>query len=315
MKMRFYLLALLIPATFLSVACAPPEMTLTGTAYVYGVTEYGGSHDLDYTDDDAHAMAELFRDTGYDVKLRIDGGDEASNIGPASFTQLSADIEEFASGAAQGPLFVFYFAGHGMQYPVPGTTSDEPYSKDPYNEWILLHGFIPYISSYSSDEGALSDDELADELSTITDGTKLVILDSCHSGGFIGDSPFVDEVPEEEAYSYQEAPEIPSSPSAYFKYPRADERDDVTAANAIILSAAGELELSQEPHTLGHGTFTHAFLEAATNENGDLNDDGYITLMETYRYIADSWEGRPYTSGFHPHITGSAVDIVLFRSD
>lgn len=318
MSMRIRLSAILISMAFLAVACAPPELTPAGTAYVYGVTDYGILANLSSPDDDARDMANVFENAGYTVHLRINDGSTTGGS-PATLEQLQTDITDFIAESSEDELFVFYYAGHGGRYdelfysalapdglPAP-PAGEEPFNASDYDEWIFLYESLPAWSYETWDGIALKDDDLADMLEAIPGNRKLVIIDACKSGGFLGDSPFADPVPQD--YDEEDSP-VYSGLRTYFGFSN-DSVRDIAAGNAFVLSAAGELEDSIE--TNANGVFTAAFLEAATN--ADLNDDGYITLMETYRYIADSWDSRPYTSSFHPHITGSAVDIVLFRID
>jgi len=292
----------------LIISCAPGPTVPSGTAYIYGVTQYGGPYDLSYTDDDARDMAQLFSDAGYDANLRIDGGGEEGTE-PATVAQLEEDIAEFASGAAAGEVFVFFFAGHGLQYLPEGADILEPSYGDDYDEWLVFYGFIPGVSSFQASDGALTDNALAAMLGDIEGAVKLVILDSCHSGGFIGDSPFVDPIPQNS--SEEEQPLFAGTIQAYFGFSKNAARD-ISSPDTFVLAAAGEPESSREEGALSNGVFTYAFLEAALN--GDRDENGYTTLNEIYRYMDEGWEQRPYTSGFHPHLSGSPVDLILFSA-
>ncbi|MBN2049938.1 MAG: caspase family protein [Spirochaetales bacterium] len=300
---RTILLPLLI-LTVLSSCSLGPKLP-TGRAYIYGVTDYGGGTpniDLAYTDDDAEAMAALFDAAGYITNLRINAGD-GSSVEPATVAQLQADIDAFIANAMPEELFIFYFAGHGV--------GSEDNTGDPPADWLILHGFYSG-APWDADHGALSDDGLATMLKTIPGSRKLVILDSCHSGGFIGDSPFWDPVPADSSDESDSFLEIfTETVKAYWGF-SATGAEDIASGNAFVLTAAGEVEKSVETAALGHGVFTYAFLLAA--EAGDLNQDGFITLKESYRYMTDNWSDIPKTTTFQPHLSGSAVDLVLFSS-
>lgn len=318
MRRLAFLLFILLPVVIFISSCSLPTVSPSGTAYIYGVTQYDILNDLQYTDDDARDMADLFEAAGYEVRLRIDDGSE-DGTEPATVDQLAADIAEFAAEAAPGELFIFYYAGHGGRYDElydlstapeglpPPPDAEEPAAGVGGDEWIFLYGSIPGWSYETWTNAALKDDDLADMLLEIPGNMKLVIIDACKSGGFIGDSPFVDPIPPDYEESESTATPSPGSMRTSFGFSE-DSALDIAEGNAFVLTAAGELEDSIE--TAGNGVFTAAFLEAAAE--GDINSDGYITLMEIYRYIADSWTDRPLTDTFHPHITGSAVDLVLF---
>ncbi|MFZ3109585.1 MAG: hypothetical protein WA234_02690, partial [Rectinemataceae bacterium] len=98
---------------------------------------------------------------------------------------------------------------------------------------------------------------------------------------------------------------------------------DLLAANAaekgslapIVISAAGNSELSYETSALGNGVFTYYLLEAATG--GDTNHDGFVTCTEAYTYAAKAidanWNRISSSSdAFYPHISGGLRDLVLF---
>jgi len=311
MKMSIRCIIFSLLTFLLYSGCALEAPQPSGRAYVYGVSRYENLKDLDFTDDDARDMAALFSNAGYEAKLRIDDGTEAGT-GPATIEQLEKDIEEFITGSTPGELFVFYFAGHGGRYdeiyssglpePPPGV---EPSQGEGGDEWLFFSGSIPSLSYETWTDVALKDDELALMLSEIPGGMKLVIIDACKSGGFIGDSTFVDPLPQ--GPDDADPQMFWESLFAYFGFSE-EAAKDIAGGNAFVLTAAGELENSAEIN--GNGVFTLAFLEAAAN--GDIDENGYITLHEIYRYIEETWEDRPLTSGFHPHLSGSAVDIVLF---
>ena len=296
-------------------SCSLPEITPSGTAYIYGVTLYDGIiKDLDSPDDDARDMAALFSAAGYTVNLRIDDGFDP-DAGEASIDQLETDIDDFITGSAPGEMFIFYFAGHGGTYaqlyealnypevlPLPADGTEPAYG-DGQDEYLFFHGTVPDpVTGW--DSFALKDDELKTLLEKIPGHLKLVIIDACYSGGFIGDSPFTDPVPQD--YSPLDSYSSPFSGTlaTYFGFSE-QAAADISAGDAFVITAAGELEVSKE--TLENGVFTLAFLEAAAS--GDLDGNGYITLNEIYRHIDDSWSNTI----FHPHIAGSAVDLVLFK--
>ena len=93
-----------------------------------------------------------------------------SNIGylkdwQATKSNILQGIPSAFSGADSNDISYFYFSGHGSRV---GNTS-----------YICPADITSFVDS------AISVDELESALSTIP-GTKVVFLDSCHSGGFIG---------------------------------------------------------------------------------------------------------------------------------
>jgi uncharacterized caspase-like protein len=54
----------------------------------------------------------------------------------------------------------------------------------------------------------------------------------------------------------------------------------------VILTASSANEVSAEDGKLGHGIFTYYLLEAVQGK-ADTNNDGIITVDETYQYVSD----------------------------
>ncbi len=81
------------------------------------------------------------------------------------------------------------------------------------------------------------------------------------------------------------------------------------------MSAAGSGESSYEDPGYAHGVMTYFLLETAAN--GDLNDDGAVTVLEAFSLvkagIEEDWNAEYHSAAaFTPHISGGAVDFVLF---
>jgi hypothetical protein len=128
-------------------------------AIVYGVANYQAPvSPLNYTDDDAIAMAALLTGQGYQVILQLDSD--------ATKNQLeNTDIPAIAGQTQEQDLFVFYFSGHGGQ----ASAGAENPGSDASNEYIYLYG---------SDSGpniglTFSDDQLAAALAPIAARKKV----------------------------------------------------------------------------------------------------------------------------------------------
>lgn len=296
-----------------------------GIAVIYGVTQYNIANDLVLTRPDAEAAAELFESKGYEVLLRIDNDDGI----PASVDQLEQDIEYVKNNLGLMEQFVFYFSGHGgRHYDFYLEYSDEPGTEiagsDPDDEWLFLYGSIPSHDFEVWPQTAVTEERLNDMISSIPSPMKLIIIDACNSGGFIGPSADVDTIPQnyyetDNSYSNTSVSGIFSkSFSLYFSYPSVPE-SEIPASNALVLSAAGELEESWEASNLGHGIFTYYLLQ--TGEYGDVNDDGWVSVDEVYAYtsyqIVENWVGKTSITGYHyhPHLSGGPVTFALFAAD
>ena len=95
---------------------------------------------------------------------------------------LIADLAALGSQVGSNDLFVFYFSGHGMQ--VTGT---------PPVEYIVPEGGVS--GGYGIPANSVSDTELGSFLGPISTKRKVVILDTCNSGGFIGNTLEADSIP------------------------------------------------------------------------------------------------------------------------
>ena len=295
--------------TLLTLAsCTLPATELAGIALIYGISIYDGDfpegvgNNLTYADDDAVAMASMLAEMNYQVILRTDE--------QATLENLVTDIALTKDVIAGNENFVFYFSGHGVSSFVGavGDAEHEPEGRNIFNEWIFLYGSADY-DSIADLTKALSDDGLRELLSPIPTARKIVIIDACNSGGFIGSQQEIDTVPQDSDGSdredllaaLQRLAALPGSPSV-----------DIPASDALVIAAAGEQEDTYEYPAYGHGVFTYHLLNAPAE--GDLNDDGYVTAVECYAYtsnmIAETWE----SIAFQPRISGGPVDFALFRS-
>jgi hypothetical protein len=319
-------------------------------ALVYGVTSYVSTADphwnvvqnnpklnpnLSYPDSDAKSMALILRQEGYDVVSRwVDSaGDEwlGTNTNPNPSVRL-ANIQT-DTGGASGPskaniqpdittyfagkigpddVFVFYFSGHGMQV-LDGGVSHE------YFVPLGAVAWSPPQGEYAAYEGlSVRDDEFGTYVSALDTPRRVVILDTCNSGGFIGNQLEVDWTPQ--AYTggvnmvgpgtliqaISNYASMQSSPTGLSPY------------GAQVLSAAGRDELSWEAgNPFSHGIMTYFLLQGLQNSTADLNHDGHVTILEAFAYaqagVQENWNAAQGSArAFEPHVSGGPVDFVLF---
>ncbi len=184
-------------------------------ALVYGVAMYATSEsegaypNLLYPAADAADVAAMLAAEGYTVKSRwvdasgdlwVDAdGDllaDAANLGavdaPANVGEaptevnLQSDLASLSSLIGSTDEFVFYFSGHGMQ------------NAERTHEFFVPYGGIVKIGvDYYGDEAACVRDDVMGTFLTASIGTprRVVILDTCNSGGFIGNTLEVDTTP------------------------------------------------------------------------------------------------------------------------
>ena len=269
-------------------------------ALVYGVAQYVKPlNKLKYSADDAIAVGNLLTSRGYreeNVLIRTDTA--------ATKTQLEVDLKTIAGRASSDSLFLFYFSGHGgVQWKVNGSTHEYIFLYDPHNTL----------------NGGIQDSDLMQLLRTIPSRRKVVILDSCNSGGFIGDFPGIDGIPPD--YRGSKADYFKAAQKAFVKYFANVEEGDIPYTEAVVIAAGGSDELTFEADSdlngnpVAHGILTYYLLKAP--RNADKNNDGWITTLEIYSYIRDRVEKdwNKYLSSedvFLPRISGGPLDLVVF---
>jgi hypothetical protein len=343
--MRTYLtgLLMLIAISLVSGCGALPSDLPRGFAIIYGVAEYSDINDLNYSDNDATDVYGLLTspDQGFspdDVILRLDA--------EATKTQLNADFSAIASRIASLPdpsrtRFFFYFAGHGYgdgmtryySFPLPWRDyfNDPQYSSEPqgagmYTDYLFLHELSllgPVTADDVADElanSAESDDDLAIHMQMIRSRQRIVVIDACHSGGFIGDGTATDTVPR--AYDGDETGiSLIDGLTAITIYAEANSTSPTDIGpETVVLTAAGEQEFSYEYGAsmgIENGIFTHYLLE--TPAAADKNFDGYVTVSEAYSHTVRSIDAieNPYLTGedkFIPRLGAAGVDFVLFKA-
>ncbi|HAP43970.1 MAG: hypothetical protein A2087_00205 [Spirochaetes bacterium GWD1_61_31] len=133
-----------------------------------GISEYEDpDSNLEYCADDARRVRDAYLNLGMrpdDGILLVDADATADNI--------RNKIRRVAALAGANDMFVFFYSGHGDQQ-----ARGRPDAIDP-------DGLDEIISVY---DGDITDDELAALLDASSAGCALVVMDSCHSGGFARD--------------------------------------------------------------------------------------------------------------------------------
>lgn len=284
-------------------SCAIPEAPAR-VALLYGVSIYddslpeGSYPNLSLADNDAEDMAAMLGTQGWLTTLRTDAD--------ATKSAMLADI---SSMAGFDGLVVFYYSGHGT-YDFDGTTYILPRGSITTGGSLdLLAAFYP-AELFSAFEAA---------------GLKhvVVILDSCHSGGFVMEGATTDGVPP--LFGPNETPDgsimytwqLPATGDAIAAYAASASYGDY-----IVLSAAGAGDFSWETST--HGIFTGFLLQAPGY--ADADKDGLITTTELFAFTAvniqiqwNQWVADDYDNGqyadYHPHVTGSPREYGLLFAD
>jgi hypothetical protein len=177
-------------------------------------------------------------------------------------------IQSVFSDASNNDVSYFYFSGHGANLNQVS--------------YLCPADFDGNINS------AISVDELETALSAIP-GTKVVFIDSCHSGGFIGKdilrNDLNDNEPKEYLANFNES--IINTFSGHIL-----SKDLLTSNEYQVLTSSHWFQVSYEiyPETgEPFGVFTQGLYEGCSLSNNipaDSNQNNQISLNEAYNYIA-----------------------------
>ncbi len=313
-------------------ACGGRPGLVPGYAIVYGVSRYAHISSLSQPDDDASAVASLLRRHGYTLI-----GDGPRLDEEATKENLVEDFRAAAALAGPDSSFFFYFAGHGYGGGMEAYYGDPPFSqewadyldslevtgaasgREGVPSFLFLHEADPFSDVPLTIRESVRSEELASLLADIRSRQQIVVIDACHSGGFIGADGSHDTVPSSYTGSGDgiSPTDALNAATLYLNHGALDLGS--TGREASVIAASGAHEFSYEGDWAGlpNGVFTHYFLQ--TPAKADRNHDGYITVSEAYAYasaaIASQINHR--LSGdarFLPRVSGGAVDFVLFRA-
>lgn len=183
-------------------------------------------------------------------------------------------LKSFLNQASANDVVIVFVAGHG----------------------VLDANFDYYFATYDMDFNNPSGRGLAyDKLESIIDGIKakrkILIMDTCHSGEVDKEEVFFSEEEEqEEDVEFRSAGasvgtnETSASPSRVMNELFNDLRK---GTGATVISSAGGAEYAMESSEWKNGLFTYCLLMGMKNRKADLNNDGYINLIELQTYVTE----------------------------
>ncbi|MCK6503093.1 caspase family protein [Myxococcota bacterium] len=219
-----------------------------------GISDYptGGPTDLAYTADDARAMFAGMQGIGMspgDGRLLVDG--------QATRPALQAAINELAGRMGPQDRLVLFYSGHGGRLDRSSPQAADP---DGFDETLALY------------DGEIRDDELAEMLGAVRQGTVLLVLDSCFSGGFSKD--------------------VINQPGRMGLF---SSHEDVTSAVAAKFRAGGYL--------------ARFMVEAIGERLADADTDGALTALELSQYLYERY--RSDVKSMPQEKSGAYADIVM----
>lgn len=268
----------------------------------YDYTDTTGARSLPKDIDDAVQVAKcLYSLSNGNAEIHyILGSDTAqiSKYGLSSYTSpttanIKAAISTVAASAKKEDITVFYFSGHGDSSYRSKVSYEEGFTQD--------HILATKKNSTSYDEYPTA--ELLADLNTIQ-GTKLVIIDSCYSGGALPPNGISAD---SSLYEDTNVLDIFFNKDISVAYPSVFA---LTASSYYTTSSAG---------THSHSKFTEVFLKAlGWNDSNLLNpyqdpvlcrSGNEVTLSSLYDWIYSN--GGVYLSQ-RPVASSTSADLVLF---
>lgn len=272
-------------------------------ALVVGINNNPHTNTLFQCINDATDMAAMLTAHGFapiDVRILTEGGARKLDIQNA--------IADISTQIGPNDLFLFYYSGHGGSLEYQGSD----------HEWIFPWDSVD-TGGYIIGDQAIVDVELGGMLEPLSTKRKVVILDACNSGGFIGKGLEADTVPPRlygnTLWSGAVTPAVIARAVGNWLTFTTVDNGGISATRALTLSAAGTEELSWESSAYGNGVMTYFLLQSATE--GDLNGDGFVTVLEAFALAkagVDTYWNKEVApqAVFSPHVSGGPIDLVLF---
>ena len=293
-------------------------------AIVIGVSVYddyyseGDGPNLSYPDNDADDIATLLASKGWTVKYTLVNSD-------ATYSNIETDIEALKGIVDSSSTVLVYYSGHG--------------SINSSNEACIIPQDAcvkdaTTAGKYSFNETKfISAATMSDLLGALSCRNKLLILDSCYSGGFVDAGSSTDAIPSSYG-TYEGGTEASLLAAALGNFGTLLQNSISSGGDPDVLTitAAGSNEYSWDDGNHKHGAFTYYLLQAATS--GDSDGDGYVTASEAYAYakakIKSVWDAEyltnlpywkqyyyyyGYVPDFMPHISGGTGDLVLYNNN
>jgi len=223
-----------------------------------GISQYQNpEYNLNYAAADAQLIAEVLGGQ----ENRLAKQTKTLFNSSATRTNILNKISSMGADMIEGDTFIMFFSGHGLQsYP---------------NEYIVPCDYNGTLSSL------IADWELNEAINAIPASNKILIFDSCHSGGM-----------------YKS---LTQSLSPGFRRSTGFEimARNIVGPDKIVIAACDKDEASWESSEYGHGLFTHYFAWGMTSPfNADQNHDFNIDTDEAFgyaeRYVIDKTKNWTY---------------------
>lgn len=224
-------------------------------ALIVGISTYKDAKipKLNYTTHDAQAIFDLLVNpdmAGFKKEnIKFFLDDEAT-----LFNIKDAISNWLFKNAKEDSIVFIFFAGHG------GVEEDRlGIEKDNLAKYLL-----PYDADFDNFfASALSNSDFNKLLLSIKSKRLVVFMDSCYSGGV----------------SEKKARDVKIVEDPYEKMAEGEGR--------LVIAASQPDQRSFEDENLSHGIFTYHLIDALKGK-ADLDNDGYVTAMEVYKYLSET---------------------------
>jgi len=235
-------------------------------AFLVGVGDYiqGSDNDLSAPPYDVDRIRQILQQCRFGTSNTFFSDISYLKDWQATKSNILQSISSAFSGADSNDISYFYFSGHGV---IVGNTS-----------YICPADLTSFASS------AISVNELESALSAIP-GTKVVFLDSCYSGGFVGKSMGETITSKEELESFNN--------DIINIFSQAQTKGLLTTNQYKVLTSCHYYQLCWEiipQQGNPFGVFTMALCEGcgySGNYPADNNLDTKVSLQEAYLYVKD----------------------------
>ena len=235
-------------------------------ALCVGVGDYisGSDNDLNAPPYDVDRVRQILQQCKFGISNTTFSNISYLKDWQATKSNILQSISSTFSDADSNDISYFYFSGHGSRV---GNTS-----------YICPADITSFVDS------AISVDELENALSTIP-GTKVVFLDSCHSGGFIGKGVGEIQISKEELESFND--------EVINVFSQTQLRGLLTTNKYKVLTSCHYYQECYEIQPAEgdpFGVFTMALCDGcgySSSYPADTNLDTMVSLQEAYLYVKD----------------------------
>ncbi len=260
---------------------------------------------LTFAKPDAISLTSLLSTTGWTVDATLVDG-QATKEG------IRKAIASLAAEVGSDSTVLVYYSGHGVS--------------------LSGQAYIAPCDTHSnlSPDSLISMPEINAWVNAIPCANRLLILDSCYSGGFVDTASSIDTAPQNYG-PYDNGTEAAFLPTVLGNAGGllAKAMSQGSDPSILTISAAGSEEQSYDgdrsPDGIasGHGAFTYFLLQAGSASAADTDGNKLVTAVEAYGYAKDqlkkTWNAKYWSTpdgsmymDFLPHISGGSGDIVLY---